>query len=197
MSGMEIRHEVERQMHLRAQVGSRSAREQLARRELFWHNVVREMLTSLSVMTLQRGGEPYDPEAEKAYKETFDGRLAVVTDLGVRIPIAEVHPVFACSVPGSEAERQLSHAVQCSVFQIRTPTGEVHTLPVHEIRSIHALSEQLMQQLEQAAMQAQAQREGEEARPFGFAAFTSLASDSADESEDESSQVGGDRMEQA
>ncbi len=195
---MEIRHEVERQVHLRAQIGRRRASEQLAQRELFWHNVVREMLTSLSIMTLRRGGEPYDPEAEKAYKETFDGRLAVVTDLGVRVPIAEVHPVFACSVPGSEAERQLSNAVQCSVFQIRTPTGEVHTLPVHEIRSIHALSEQLMQQLEQAAMQAQEQPEGEESRPFGFAAFTSLARDSADEQdESEESPGGGEGMEHA
>ncbi len=195
---MEIRHEVERRMHLRAHVGPRSASERLAQRELFWHNVVREMLTSLSVMALRRGSEPYDPEAEKAYRETFDGRLAVVTDLGVRVPIAEVHPVFACSVPGSEAERQLSNAVQCSVFQIRTPTGEVHTLPVHEIRSIHALSEELMQQLERAAMRAQEQSEGEESRPFGFAAFTSLARDSADEQdESEERPGGGEGMEHA
>lgn len=172
---MDLNTDIER---VKQQTGGQNPRNMLALRELFWHNVVREMLTSLSVMAMSRRSEPYDPKAENAFRETFDGRVAVITTQGVRVAIAEVHPVFACSIPGSQAERDLSNAVQCTVFQIRTPTGEVHTLPLHEIRSIHALSDELMNQLQQMAQQQEQQQDIQDgAEPFGFAAFTSLSKD--------------------
>ena len=68
----------------------------------------------------------------------------------------------------------LAADVQCSIFQIRTPSGEVYTLPIHEIVSVHALSESLVRQMEAAAL-AQADSSEPDAAPFGFAAFTSLA----------------------
>lgn len=104
----------------------------------------------------------------------FDGRMGVVTTQGVRIGIADVYPLFACTIGQTDLERALSEDVQCSVFQIRSPQGEVFTLPVHEIRSFHSLSEELMDQIASAAS-------GEDAEgtrtnvPFGFGAFTSLA----------------------
>lgn len=156
----------------------------MARRELFWNNVIREMLTALSAMRLARDSQVYDPSAEEHLRDTFDGRLAVVTSLGARIPIAEVHPLFACSVNTSAEQRELSEQVQCTVFQIRTPGGEVYTLPVHEIRSFHALTPELLAQIEAQARaqdEAAAAGRGEPAedqdtkRPFGFAAFTSLS----------------------
>jgi len=134
----------------RPEVGSATdPRQTLAYRELFWHNVLREMLMSLSVMATTRESEPYDPAMEAAMRETFDGRLAIITTTGIRIAIAEVHPLFACSVPVSKAQRHLSARVQCTVFQIRTPNGEVHTVPLHEIRGFHALTDELMQHLSQ------------------------------------------------
>ena len=78
-----------------------------ARRELFWNNVIREMLTALSVMRLARDSQVYDPDAEGHLRDTFDGRLAVITSLGARIPIAEVHPLFACSVNSSAEQREM------------------------------------------------------------------------------------------
>lgn len=172
---MDPSHDIERATQ---QTSGHDPRNMLAIRELFWHNVVREMLTSLSVMAMSRRGEPYDAKSEHAFRETFDGRVAVITTQGVRIAIAEVHPVFACSIPGSQADRDLSNAVQCTVFQIRTPNGEVHTLPLHEIRSIHALSDDLMNQLEQLAQQQEQQQDVQNgSEPFGFAAFTSLSKD--------------------
>lgn len=159
---------------------SRDPRSTLALRELFWHNVMREMLTSLSVMAMNRSQEPYDPEMEKAMRETFDGRLAIITTYGARIAIAEVHPVFACSVPSSQADRDRSAAVQCTVFQIRTPNGESHTLPLHEIRGFHALTEELMQQIEKMALMHQHGEGSKGEEPFGFAAFTSLGRDAGE-----------------
>jgi hypothetical protein len=148
-------------------------------RELFWNNVIREILTALSIMSaaaaaaahteIAQGGKSA-PEGQGTDNEggPLDGRLALVTAQGERIPIAEVYPLFACGIPGSESEKALSMAVECTVFQIRSPAGEVYTLPLHEIRGFHALSQELMQEIADAA-----QAEGEE--PFGFAAFTSLA----------------------
>jgi hypothetical protein len=79
---------------------------------------------------------------------------------------------------GSAASRELSTDVQCTVYQIRTPEGEVHTLPIHEIRSFHSLSPDLIERLKQAA-RAQNAADGKpdlgEDVPFGFAAFTSTA----------------------
>jgi hypothetical protein len=167
-------------------------------RELFWQNVMREMLTSLSVLSMQRNdaappieappaaaadnpGDQGDPPTgaiqptEGFDPALFDGRLAIVTRAGERIPIAAVFPLFACgiSTPGS---RSLSAAVECTVFQIRTPDGHVFTLPLHEIRCFHAMSEEIMQRMEAAARRRAARREADnEAPPFGFAAFTSMA----------------------
>jgi len=181
-------------------------------RELFWQNVIREMLTSLSMMSMQMEaeksaermtpgtviidtpagritaggpalGESSDQDEseddEPSREDLFDGRLAVITTLGSRIPIAEVHPLFACGVTTNASERSLASAVESSVFQITTPTGEVYTLPLSEIRGFHSLSPQLIQQLQhEAEMQMQFMaggKDGETQQPFGFAAFTSLA----------------------
>jgi hypothetical protein len=107
------------------------------------------------------------------------GSMAVLTKGGERIPIADVRPLLACSVPGTDADRALSTDVQCTIFQIVAPSGEVFTLPLHEIRAIHAISEDLMARLQRAAHQQDADsgRPGDDpdAKPFGFAAFTSLA----------------------
>lgn len=158
------------------------------RRELFWQNVVREMLNTLAAAAAVSGGRLGTGAAAAAtgsspIHELFDGRMAVVTRLGQRIPIADVVPLFACSIntgasPNGAAERSLSADVQCTVFQITTPGGEVYTLPLHEISSVHSLSDHLIRRL-QAAAHAQAQALGagsaDDDRPFGFAAFTSLA----------------------
>lgn len=181
-------------------------------RELFWHNVMREILTSLSIAGLAKRdamaeraaserrelpaqaeaaveaapgeqAERTDPEGPEESDEEgaglFDGRLAVLTRSGERIPIAEVFPLFACGVDGTSGERWLSTAVECTVFQIRTPGGEVYTLPLHELRGFHALTPELMRKLERMSRHREesgkATTDGEERMPFGFAAFTTLA----------------------
>lgn len=149
------------------------------RREVFWHNVVREILNALSAAASSSGRLKASASgaamSAAPTDEVFDGRMAVVTRLGQRIPIADVFPVFACSVSTTKRDRMLSADVQCTVFQIRTPGGEVYTLPVHEIVAIHSLSEELLTRMEEAA-EADGSEEGSlHERPFGFAAFTSLA----------------------
>lgn len=156
------------------------------RREIFWQNVVREILNDLAVTAAMYSGR-LSPTAKGAAStgtpdhELFDGRTAVITRLGQRIPIADVYPVFACSVPKSSpsagaGDRDLSADVQCTIFQIRTPTGEVYTLPVHEIAGVHALSGALIQQLQEAAAQAAGlDVANDDGVPFGFAAYTNLA----------------------
>jgi hypothetical protein len=142
-------------------------------RELFWQNVMREMLTSLSVLTASkqsRHAAATDAAGNPLHPDMFDGRLAVFTTLGQRIPIAGVYPLFACGIQTSDADKALSMAVECTVFQIHTPGGEVFTLPLHEIRSFHSLSEELIEQLKHAGGGEEPQQE-----PFGFAAYTSLA----------------------
>ena len=146
-------------------------------RELYWQNVVSQMLSTLSVFSVEPPPET-KPDDEQTIEpsEMLDGRFAVVTRTGMRIPIAEVHPLFACSInTGAPEIRQLANDVQCSVFRIRTPTGEMYTMPIQEIRGIHALTPELLQQLEEAAERQAAPRQGERKLPFGFAAFTSLA----------------------
>jgi hypothetical protein len=135
-------------------------------RELFWQNVMREILTSLSVIS--GGGVPEGQE------DLFDGRLAIITQLGQRVPIAAVMPLFACGIDTSDTERELSMAVECTVFQVRTPGGEVFTLPLHEMRAFHSLSEELIERIRKES--GSRQEEGAEVQePFGFAAYTSLA----------------------
>lgn len=176
-------------------------------RELFWQNVIREMLTSLSMASMQLDakhqaeeiapgsviidtpegtitqlGPGEDDEEIESESSLFDGRLAVITSLGNRIPIADVHPLFACGITGNDDERSLATAVECTVFQIRTPPGEVYTLPLSEIRGFHSLSRELVERLQR---QAEAQLnhlsggpDEENQQPFGFAAFTSLSKSS-------------------
>lgn len=148
-------------------------------RELFWQNVIREMLTGLSVMGAARAaGAPQAPQDAGV----FDGRLALVTARGERVPIGEVSPLFACGIASDDAEKNLSLAVECTVFQVRTPAGEVYTLPLHEIRGFQAISEDLMRRVEQAS-----EDHGEpDQPPFGFAAFTSLSRQRAPVPEDAS-----------
>jgi len=145
-------------------------------RELFWQNVIRELLTSLSVVALNRadGGNGSESGQGEDQQDLFDGRLAVITRDGERIAIADVFPVFACGVSTTAAAQSLSVAVECTVFQIRTPEGEVYTLPLHEIRAFHSLSEELVRRLKKAVEAQRGDTEGID-RPFGFAAFTSLA----------------------
>lgn len=169
-----------------------------ALRELFWQNVMREMLTSLSVLSIQRSDaeqaaaaaapppaeSPADGSAEEGVIQLpgnlkfdpslFDGRLAIVTKAGERIPIAAVFPLFACGINTPNA-RALSAAVECTVFQISTPDGHVFTIPLHEIRCFHAMSEEIMTRLEKVARRRAERREANEVSPpFGFAAFTSM-----------------------
>lgn len=158
-------------------------------REAFWHDMCREILTTLSAEGLRRrekspgidlpdGGQmvssvsPAPPEPE-----LFDGRMAVLTHGGERIAIGEVYPMLACGISGDEADRAVSQAVECSIFQIKTPAGELWTIPVHEIRAFHALTPELMKQIEQAGRQNRSRRSGSTDRdmPFGFEAYTSLA----------------------
>lgn len=144
-----------------------TATETLRTRELYWHNVVREMLNGLSVLCQQQ-------------PELFDGRFAVLTHAGERIAIGRIFPLFACSIPGSSWEREQSTAVQCTIFRIITPDGEVFTLPVHEVRGMHSLTPELVEQLQKMAEAQQSGgnggEDGEDAppRPFGLAAFAAL-----------------------
>lgn len=152
---------------------SLSGPEVIQSRELFWRNVMREILTSLSISCLaRRDGRKMEGE------DLFDGRLGILTHAGERIPIADVYPMFACGIPSNEKSRSLASAVECSVFQIRTPGGEVFTLPLQEMRGFHSVSAELVEQLQ---AQARARLDGAAAdEPFGFAAFTSLARETAE-----------------
>lgn len=187
-------------------------------RELFWHNVIREILTSLSVLSLKAQSRPSKPTSEPTAEDSaktpepeaadteqdearsnhtddsppsqtptpddmFDGRLAVVTRLGDRIPIAEVFPLFACGIGDTSGKRALSVAVECTIFQIKTPSDEVYTLPLHEIRGFHALSPEIMKQLEESTRSRGSGLDKD--APFGFAAFTSLANDHLTDQEDQ------------
>ncbi len=150
-----------------------------ATRKLFWENVVRDMLTGLSVELGRARAEQIKASAGQADPQAvpmYDGRVAVITRLGTRIPIADVQPMLACSVTTSAAQRALSAEVQCSIFQIRTPAGEIFTLPLSEIATVHVLTPEIMAQLE-AANAAQTGEGDGETRPFGFRAFTELSSE--------------------
>jgi len=131
-------------------------------RTLFWHNVVREMLNDLSIMCQTR-------------PDLFDGRFGIITHHGVRIGIKSIFPLFACSIPGTSWERDASVAVQCTVFRIATPDGEIYTLPVHEIAAVHSMTPELIEQMARAEQEAEGNQDEEvDPRPFGLAAFTAL-----------------------
>lgn len=166
-----------------------SASHAIALRQAFWHDICREILTTLSAEGLRRGSHP-EPmtlpgggqlvssvRPDEPEPELFDGRMAILTHGGERIAIGEVYPMLACGVNGDLADRAVSHAVECSIFQIMTPAGELYTIPVHEIRAFHALTPELMRRIEEAGRQNRSRRQGNEDRemPFGFEAYTSLA----------------------
>lgn len=131
-------------------------------REMLWHNVVREMLTALSLETAQADAQ--------GKTRLLDGRIAIINFRGERIQIAAIRPLISFGVGNTAQERALSMMLQGSVFQIVTPEGDVYTLPLHEIRGLHALSEGIMNALEQSGSEPDKPSE-----PFGFAAFTSIA----------------------
>lgn len=150
------------------------------RRDLFWQNVVREVLMGLSAAAAQSAGRLNATPSAAATGSSpvdsmFDGRMAVITSLGQRIPIADVVPVFACSTPRSSNDRLLSADIQCTVFRIRTPSGENYTLPITQIIGVHSMSDALAQQLEAAAQEMEEEDADGNKMPFGFAAYTSLA----------------------
>lgn len=172
--------------HHAAEFPRLSLEQVVAARTLFWHNVMREILTSLSVACLTRdasrapalpavGGEGAEHEAAPPAPgphDLFDGRLALLTHGGERIAIADVHPLFACGINTDDRHRAFSVAVECTVFQVRTPDGQVFTLPLHEIRGFHALTPELMRRLEEMSRENEPEDESERMkRPFGFAAF--------------------------
>jgi hypothetical protein len=150
------------------------------RRDLFWQNVVREVLMGLAAAAAHSAGR-LEASATAAASGTtpvddmFDGRMAVITTLGQRIPIADVVPVFACSAPRTTNDRLLSADIQCTVFRIRTPGGENYTLPITQIVGVHSMSDALAEQLEAAAQEMEEEDADGNKMPFGFAAYTSLA----------------------
>ena len=150
------------------------------RRDLFWQNVVREVLMGLATAAAHSAGRLEASAAAAASGTTpvddmFDGRMAVITTLGQRIPIADVVPVFACSAPSQTNDRLLSADIQCTVFRIRTPGGENYTLPITQIVGVHSMSDALAEQLEAAAQEMEEEDADGNKMPFGFAAYTSLA----------------------
>ncbi len=148
-----------------------------ARRDVFWSNVVREILMALATSAAHASGRlstgPAGANASPTpVGDLFDGRMGVITSLGQRIPIADIVPVFSCSMDGGDANRSRSSDVQCTIFKINTPTGESYTLPISQIIGVHSMSDSLMDELEESSME---EGDVENRVPFGFGAYTSLA----------------------
>jgi len=149
-----------------------------ARRDVFWNNVVREILMALSSAAAASSGRlgtgPSAAESSVSPVDNlFDGRMGVITSLGQRIPIADIIPVFACSMDSCDGDRSRSQDVQCTIYRITTPTGESYTLPISQIIGVHSLSDSLVEQLESNAVEEESDQS--ERVPFGFGAYTSLA----------------------
>lgn len=150
------------------------------RRDVFWQNVCREILMGLAAAAAESAGRsgigPTDAEMSPSpTSELFDGRMAVMTAAGQRIPIADVYPVFAYSMLGDDEVRSRSDDIQCTVFRITTPGGENFTLPISQIISVHSLSQSLIEKMEQAQELLEGPGKEDDRVPFGFAAYTSLA----------------------
>ena len=150
------------------------------RRDVFWQNVCREILMGLAAAAAESAGRtgtgPTDAQMSPSpTSELFDGRMAIMTASGQRIPIADVYPVFAYSMVGNDEVRSRSDDVQCTVFRITTPGGENFPLPISQIISIHSLSQSLIEKMEQAQELLKGPGEEDDRVPFGFAAYTSLA----------------------
>jgi len=150
------------------------------RRDVFWQNVCREILMGLAAAAAESSGRtgtgPTDAQMSGSpVSELFDGRMAVLTVSGQRIPIADVYPVFAYSMLGNDEVRSRSDDIQCTVFRITTPGGENFTLPISQIISVHSLSQSLIEKMEQAQELLEGPGKEDDRVPFGFAAYTSLA----------------------
>lgn len=145
----------------------------LATRELFWQDVMRELLTSLAGLSASRPseGQPPDPAFDASL---FDGRLAVMTRDGERIALAAVTPILSCG-PAEDVSRSLAMAVACTAFEFRTPDGHVFTLPLSEIRAFHTLTQELLERLTAASRRRSNRKPEQASEPFGFAAFTAMA----------------------
>ncbi len=137
----------------------------LEMRRLYWSNLLRDMLMGLAAL-------------QDKQPELFDGRSAVLTHQGERIAISSIQPVLALSMAMPGPQREASLAVQCTVFRIQTPGGEVFTLPLEEIRGVHMLTAELVDKLQKLADQEEDESEGTGGSsghaPFGFAAFAAL-----------------------
>lgn len=171
------------------------------RRDLFWQNVVREILMGLAAAATQSSGRltPTPTGASSSpspVSDMFDGRMGIITSQGQRIPIADVIPVFSVSTCNhtDRGDRMLSNDVQCSVFRISTPSGESYTLPITQIVGVHSMSNALAEQLEAAARDREQTDEQGNKMPFGFGAYTALAKS---ESQAESKSGSDDRSESA
>jgi hypothetical protein len=140
-----------------------------ALREVFWQNVLREILVSLATISQRRSNARTDDDHAA---DALDGRLGLILGSGKRLSITDVFPVFAAGVGKSSRDRALSAAVECTVFQVRSVEGEVFTIPLSQIRGFHTLDEALMARIQEAA---RSQGEDGQGEPFGFAAYTSLA----------------------
>ena len=150
------------------------------RRDVFWQNVCREILMGLAAAAAESAGRtgtgPSDAQMSSSpTSELFDGRMAVMTASGQRIPIADVYPVFAYSMLGDDDCRSRSNDIQCTVFRITTPAGENFTLPISQIISVHSLSQSLIEKMEQAQELLEGPGDEDDRVPFGFGAYTSLA----------------------
>ncbi len=162
-------------------MGEIPAERVLLRRNVFWNNVVRDILMAMATAATKTTGRvsPTVTGAQASPEpidDMFDGRVGVITTLGQRIPIADIYPVFSCSsvVPG--VDRSVATDVQCTIFRIKTPTGESYTLPISQISGVHSLSAELVEQLERAAEEgSHIDQDHIDGAPFGFAAYTSLA----------------------
>lgn len=163
------------------------------RRDLFWQNVVREVLMGLAAAAASDSGRVAPTPTGAASSTTpasdmFDGRMGVITVQGQRIPVADVIPVFACSAPSSDNSRTLSSDIQCTVFRIRTPSGETYTLPITQIVGVHSISAAVAEQMEAAAQEMEETDADGNKMPFGFAAYTSLAKAEAQGNADDASE---------
>lgn len=149
-----------------------SPRQVLELRQLLWTNLLRETLSALCMETERLERARRDGAEPDGGAHPLDGHVALMTATGERIQVAGVKPAMQFAVARTAHERQVAMALDSTIFQIRTPAGDIFTLPVSEVTGIHGLSDSIMRQLQAAERPSD---EGQEAQPFGFAAYTSVA----------------------
>ena len=154
---------------------------------------IADFLRNVKAITPQtgagRGRLIFAMDATMSRQPTWDMALAQQADMfkavktvgGLDVQLVYFRGAGECRaskwVGDPEALAQLMTAVECSVFQIRTPQGQVFTVPLHEIRGFHALSPELIQRISATSRRQRRRAEVPEEMPFGFAAFTSLSRD--------------------